>query len=210
MATETSLKDVASRVREMRELSGISIHEMSESTHMSVEDYMALEDGKVDFSFSFISKCAEKFGVDIADIMQGSSPKLSSFSLVRRGKGVPIARNENENALYASMAPNFKNKIGEPFFCRLPYNADIVDKPMALHYHNGHEVTIITKGIMKHQFGNRVELLYPGDVIYFDSRTPHGEMAVNGQDCEFFTVIMGSEENQVTDDIKHQDNSLEP
>ena len=44
MATETSLKDVASRVREMRELSGISIHEMSESTHMSVEDYMALED----------------------------------------------------------------------------------------------------------------------------------------------------------------------
>ena len=210
MATETSLKDVASRVREMRELSGISIHEMSESTHMSVEDYMALEDGKVDFSFSFISKCAEKFGVDIADIMQGSSPKLSSFSLVRRGKGVPIARNENENALYASMAPNFKNKIGEPFFCRLPYNADIVDKPMQLHYHSGHEVSIITKGIMKHQFGNRVELLYPGDVIYFDSRTPHGEMAVNGQDCEFFTVIMGSDEKDETDDIKHQDNSLAP
>ena len=43
MATETSLKDVASRVREMRELSGISIHEMSESTHMSVEDYMEMK-----------------------------------------------------------------------------------------------------------------------------------------------------------------------
>lgn len=183
-----NLKEVALRVKEMRELSGISVHEMAEATDMSIEDYLALEEGQVDFTFSFIYKCAEKFGVDIADILQGSSPKLVSYSLVRKGKGVPIARNENCD--YLNMAPNFKNKMGEPFFCRLPFDAEAVDKPMPLHVHNGHEVTIITKGMMKHQFGNRIETLYPGDVIYFDSNTPHGELAINGQDCEFFTVIM--------------------
>lgn len=199
MSDNTSLKDVASRVHELRELSGISIHEMSEFTNMSIEEYMALEEGKVDFSFSFIYKCAEKFGVDISDILQGSSPKLVSYSVVRKGKGVPIAGNDAGE--YLNMAPNFKHKMGEPFFCRLPYDADAADKPMQLHVHNGHEVTIITKGTMKHQFGDRIETLHPGDVIYFDSTTPHGELAINGQDCEFFTVIMKPDEVSLADAI---------
>ncbi|MBQ6090316.1 MAG: AMP-binding protein [Lachnospiraceae bacterium] len=182
------LKEVAQRVKEMRELSAISIHEMAEATNMSIEDYMALEEGKIDFTFSFIYKAAEKFKVDIADILQGSSPNLVTYSLVRKGKGVPIAR--NEACAYLNMAPNFKKKLGEPFCCRLPFDAEALEKPMNLHVHNGHEVTIITKGMMKHQFGNRIETLYPGDVIYFDSNTPHGELAIGGQDCEFFTVIM--------------------
>ncbi|MCR4721694.1 MAG: helix-turn-helix domain-containing protein, partial [Lachnospiraceae bacterium] len=182
------LKEVAQRVKEMRELSSISIHEMAEATGMSIEEYMALEEGKIDFTFSFIYKAAEKFKVDIADILQGSSPNLVTYSLVRKGKGVPIAR--NEACAYLNMAPNFKKKMGEPFCCRLPFDAEALEKPMNLHVHNGHEVTIITKGMMKHQFGNRIETLYPGDVIYFDSNTPHGELAIGGQDCEFFTVIM--------------------
>ncbi|MBO4505587.1 MAG: helix-turn-helix transcriptional regulator, partial [Lachnospiraceae bacterium] len=97
------LSDVALRVKEMRELSGISVHEMSVATGMNVDDYIALENGKTDFTFSFIYKCAEKFGVDIADILQGSSPKLVSYSLVRKGKGVPIAR--REDCEYNNMAP---------------------------------------------------------------------------------------------------------
>lgn len=189
--SNTSLGDVASRVREMRELRNISVHEMSEATNISVDEYMALEEGKVDFSFSFISKCASKLDVTISDLLQGSSPKLATYSIVRKGKGVPIAGNSIGE--YLNMAPNFKNKLGEPFFCKLPYNADEIDKPMKLHSHIGHEVTIITKGTMRHQYGNRIENLYPGDVIYFDSTTPHGELAINGSDCEFFTVIMAPE-----------------
>ncbi len=185
------LSDVALRVREMRELSNISVHEMSEATNMSVDDYLALEEGKIDFSFSFIYKCAEKFGVDIADILQGTSPKLVSYSLVRKGKGVPIAR--REVCEYLNMASNYKDKIGEPFCCKLPFDASKIDEPMQLHVHDGQECTIITKGMMRHQFGNRIETLYPGDVIYFDSNTPHGELAIGGQDCEFFTVIMKPE-----------------
>lgn len=193
MDNNTALKDVAQRIREMRELCGISVHEMSEATGMLAEEYLQLESGQVDFSFSFIYKCASKFGVDISDILQGSSPKLVSYSIVRKGKGVPIAR--NENCEYLNMAANFKNKMGEPFYCRLPFEADKVNEPMSLHVHDGHEVSIIIKGMMRHQFGNRIETLYPGDVIYFDSNTPHGELAIGGQDCEFFTVIMRPEDN---------------
>lgn len=189
------LLDVAARVKEMRELSDISVHEMSEATGMTIDEYIALENGEVDFSFSFIYKCAEKFGVDIADILQGSSPKLVSYSIVRKGKGIPIAR--REDCEYLNMAPNFKNKIGEPFCCRLPFDADKVNEPLQLHVHDGHECTIITKGMMRHQFGNRIETLYPGDVIYFDSNTPHGELAIGGQDCEFFTVIMKPDDNDI-------------
>ncbi|MCQ2496172.1 MAG: AMP-binding protein [Lachnospiraceae bacterium] len=204
----TLLNDVASRVKEMRELSGISVHEMAESTNMSIEEYLALEEGKIDFTFSFIYKCAEKFGVDIADILQGSSPKLTSYSVVRKGKGVPIAGGDAYN--YLNMAPNFKNKMGEPFFCTLHYDPEKANEPIPLHVHKGQEVTIITKGMMKHQFGNRIETLSAGDVIYFDSTTPHGELAANGQDCEFFTVIMKPEGESLSDDIFMKETNWTP
>lgn len=203
-----SLKEVASRVREIRELSNVSVHEMSELTGMSIEEYLALEDGKVDFSFSFIYKCAERFGVDVSDILQGSSPKLVSYSVVRKGKGVPIAM--NETCEYLNMAPNFKNKKGEPFFCRLPFDAEAIGKPMLLHVHNGHEVTIITKGSMRHQFGNRIEVLHEGDVIYFDSNTPHGELAIGGKDCEFFTVIIRPDGDDTTESLVSKETNWAP
>ena len=32
--------------------------------------------------------------------------------------------------------------------------------------------------------------LGPGDSIYFDSSTPHGMIAVNGEDCQFYAIVL--------------------
>ena len=89
---ETQLKDVASRIRELRTIAGLTEAEMAAKTEITEEQYRILEEGETDFGFTFIYKCAHVFGVEIKDLLEGSSPSLSMYTVTRRGEGLPIAR----------------------------------------------------------------------------------------------------------------------
>ena len=63
-----SIKEVAERLKGLRETLEISIDEICKRTSTSKEDYEKIENGEKDFSVSFIYKCAEVFGVDIPEL----------------------------------------------------------------------------------------------------------------------------------------------
>jgi len=79
-----NLKEIARRIRELRESSGYSSEELARLTGVSVEDYKLLESGESDFSFTFIYKCAKACGVEVVDILEGTSSTLSSFTITRK------------------------------------------------------------------------------------------------------------------------------
>ena len=56
------LREMASRIKELREISGFTVEQMAEKTEVSVEEYTVLEQGVKDFGFTFIYKCAAAFG----------------------------------------------------------------------------------------------------------------------------------------------------
>ena len=89
-----AIKEVAERIRAVREDVGLSVEEMAKRTDVTVEEYKALEAGQSDFSFTFIYKCAKACGVEITDVMEGESPKVTSYTVTRAGKGLPIVRRE--------------------------------------------------------------------------------------------------------------------
>ena len=62
--TEQSLKEIAQRIREMREIVGFSPAQLAERTEVSEEQYRIYESGKVDLPFSFLHKCALAFGLE--------------------------------------------------------------------------------------------------------------------------------------------------
>ena len=45
---------------------------------------------------------------------------------------------------------------------------------------------------MKIQIGSHVEILHAGDTIYYDSSTPHGMTAVDGEDCAFYAIVLNN------------------
>ena len=51
---EYSLKEVAGRIKDLREAKGYSPEELAKLTGVSLEDYLVLEQGETDFSFTFI------------------------------------------------------------------------------------------------------------------------------------------------------------
>ena len=58
MATVSTdkLKEVAKRIREMREICDITETDMAKKTEVSLEDYRAYENGELDFPITFIHK----------------------------------------------------------------------------------------------------------------------------------------------------------
>ena len=68
-----SLKEVAGRIKDLREAKGYTKEELAKLTGVSVEEYEVLENGETDFSFTFIYKCAKACDVEVADLLEGLS-----------------------------------------------------------------------------------------------------------------------------------------
>ena len=186
---ENILKEVGSRIKTMREIREIDARAMAEATGVTVEAYLAMEEGKVDFTFTFIHKCAARLGVDATDLLGGESPTLESYCVNRSGGGLPIARRQGFS--YNNLAPLFKGKIAEPFVVKAPSTPGDEDAPIKLSHHEGQEFDFILKGSLKVSIGGRIEILNEGDSIYYDSSLPHG-MVAYGCDCEFLALTISA------------------
>lgn len=202
MNPDLKIREVAERIRLTRESVGLTPEEMAEKCGVSVYEYLAYEGGAKDFSFSFIYKFANETGVEITDLMEGESPRINSFDITRKGEGLPIARRKGLS--YLRLAPKFRNKIGEPFLVTIPYVDEKFRVPHP-HTHEGQELDIVISGQLKVRVGDNVEVLGEGDSIYYDSSEPHDEWAVGGQECRFYAVVFGQNQ-QPTHAISH----LEP
>ena len=196
------LYEVASRIRELREISGFSMEEMAARTGLTEELYRTYEEGLADLPFTFIHNCAREFNVDITEIMEGKSTHLTGYTVTRRGQGRLTAREQGIEI--RSLAPLFKNKIAEPYFVRYEYLPEQQNRPIHTTKHSGQEFDLVIQGALKVQVGEHSEILHEGDSIYYDSSTPHGMIAVDGADCLFCAVVLPGEEkaeDEISDTI---------
>jgi len=180
--------EVAGRIRELREIVGYSAEEMARLTAVSPEEYRACENGEHDLTFAFLYRCAAAFNVDVTDIIQGSSPKLKGYSVTRFGQGQHIE--EANGLVYYNMASAFRGRIAEPLYVTTVYSREAETSPIECTTHEGQECDLVITGTLKVQIGSHTEVLKPGDCIYYDSSTPHGMVAVGGEDCSFYAIVL--------------------
>ncbi len=195
----SELKEVAARIKELREIAGLSPSEMSLKTEVSLDEYLSLERGETDFSFTFIYKCAAVFGVEIKDLLEGISPSLATYTVTRKGEGLPITR--RTGFTYNNLAPSFKQKTAEPFWVKIPFD----NEQMHFTQHAGQEIDIVIKGRLKIQIDDRVEILNEGDTIYYNSGHPHALCSMDGKDCEVYAIVLkveGAEESEFDMDLE--------
>jgi len=182
--------EIAARIRELREISGISQEDMAARTGVSVEEYRRCEEGTQDLSIAFLYRTVLILGVDMGDLLEGNSPKLRSYALTRKGEGQRIE--EAHHMIGYSLASGFRNRIALPLYMEIAYRPEGEREPIQLTSHEGQECDIVIRGTMKIQIGGKSEILYPGDCIYYDSATPHGMIAVGGEDCAFYAIVLSN------------------
>ena len=184
------IQETANRIRELREISGISVEEMAQRTGVTVEEYIACESGSRNMSIAFLYRCVLIFGVDMGDLLEGRSPRLRSYALTRKGEGQRIE--EAHHMVGYNLAADFRNRIALPLFMEIKYRQSAEQEPIELVTHEGQECDIVIRGSMKIQIGGRTEILHAGDTIYYDSGTPHGMIAVGGEDCAFYAIVLSN------------------
>lgn len=182
------IKEMASRIKELREIEGYTTYEMAAKTDVTNEEYVLCESGEHDLNFAFIYRCALALNVDATDIIDGHSPTLKSFTVTRAGQGQEIAN--AHGMTYYNLAYAFQNRIAEPLYVRSKYDEEAQHRDIELTTHNGQELDLVLEGHLLVQVGEHRTTLGPGDSIYFDSLTPHGMIAVNGEDCQFYAIVL--------------------
>ncbi len=191
---EPNISEIAQRIFAMRDLCGYSVEEMSEYLDVSTEEYEEYESGMKDFSFTFLYKCAEKFGIDIIELLTGDNPHLSDFTVVKKGRGLPMRRRQGFE--YLHLAANFKNKLAEPFVVTAPYREEDQNSPIPTSTHVGQEFDIVLEGSLRFVFEDHVVDLAEGDSVYYNSGKPHGMIATSKKGCKFLAIVMKDSEKQ--------------
>ncbi len=185
---EFKIQEMAQRIRTLREIVGLSTADMAAKTGIDEAGYCSCEAGKTDLNFAFLYRCALALGVDVTDIIEGTSPRLAGYTVTRSGSGQEIQR--AHGMTYYSLAGAFKNRIAEPLYVISEYNEKAQNADIELTTHEGQECDIVLKGALKVQVGDHVEVLHEGDSIYYDSARPHGMIAVEGAACIFYAIVL--------------------
>lgn len=192
---EPNIKEVAGRIRALREDLDLTMQELADATGLSVADYAKQESGDYDLSFTFLYRCANRFGVDVIELLTGENPHLTGYSLTRAADGLSIKRRAGFE--YLHKAPHFRHKLAEPFLVTAPYIEEEQDKPIHLSSHKGQELDFIISGKMRFAYENHVEELEAGDFLMYDSGRGHGMIAIGGEPCVFLAIVLKPQDDKI-------------
>ncbi len=180
------IKLIASRLKVLREISGLSPESMAIETGISPDLYLEYEGGEVDIPVGFLYEVAKKFRVELTAILTGDDPKLHSFSIVKNGTGEIVKRKQEYH--YESLAYNFTDKKGEPFMVTV--DPETKDDRVVLSSHPGQEFNYMVEGRLKLFIDNHEIILNQGDSLYFDSNLSHGMVALDDKPAKILAIIM--------------------
>ena len=179
---------ISERIHAMRDLCGLTTAEMAVATGVSEEEYIRCETGQQDFTFTFLSRCADRFQIDMVELITGENPRLTDYIVVQDGMGLPINRREGHE--YYHLAAYFKNKIAEPYYVRAPYIESEQDSEIPTSTYEGQEMIYVISGSLRFAYDGHEENLIAGDSVYYDASKPHGEIATSKDGCEFLIISM--------------------
>jgi len=180
------IKLIASRIKELREISSVSVKTLAAELHISEETYLEYESGNTDIPVSFLYQIANRFNVELTAILTGDNPKLHTYQVVRKGKGTNVERREHYK--YQSLAYNFVGKKAQPFIVTVEPDDD--NNPVHFNSHEGQEFNYVLEGTLKIIINGRELVLEEGDSVYFDSSASHGMKALNGKQAKFLAIIL--------------------
>ena len=163
------IKQIAERIKEIREISGISAETLAGQLGIPIDTYLKYESGDTDIPVGIIFEISELFNIELSVMLGGDNPKLRIYGVVRNGKGLKLERRKQYK--YESLAYNFIHKKAEPFMVTIDPATD--NALLEFNSHPGQEFNFVIKGAMMTIIDGHEIILNEGDSIYFDSGYKH-------------------------------------
>jgi len=186
MSNFEQIKEISSRMKELREIFGVTKEELASKLHIDLDTYIQYEAAECDIPIGFLYDFSHYFNVSLTAILTGEEPKLNVYEVVKKGKGLKIQRRKQYD--YRSLAYNFTNKKMEPFLVTVPPTSE--EDTIVFGEHDGQEFNYVVEGTLKIVIDNHELILNEGDSIYFNSSYKHGMKALNGKEAKFLAIIV--------------------
>lgn len=178
------IKEIASRLKELREIEGLTVEDLSKDIGVSTAKIAEYESGAVDIPIGFLTKVAGRYQVDVAELITGEQPRLHMYSLCRAGKGINVERVQEYE--YQALAYKFAHKKCEPYLVTVRPDEE---KPPYINSHEGHEFDYLLEGDIDMIIEDRVIPLHAGDCIYLDSKYRHALKSAGGE-AKFLAIVL--------------------
>jgi quercetin dioxygenase-like cupin family protein len=176
---------IAARIRNLREISGLSAATVAHEFQIDISTYVAYESGQADIPVSFLIQVCKKFKVEMTSLLTGREPHLHIYSVVRAGQGLDVERSPYYS--HKSLGYSFIHKKAEPFLVTVESA-----EGETLHYnqHPGQEFHYLLQGRMLMDIDGHEIILAPGDSIFFDSTYRHALRALDGTAAQSLAIVL--------------------
>ena len=179
-------RDIAARLKELREIEGKSPDELAQALGVSAAEYRGYEAGTTDIPASALHDAAHVLKADLTELLTGEAPRMKVFTVTRQGGGVRVERRKDYQ--YRNLAANFAGRKVDVFEVTVP--ADAGASGAHANSHPGQEFDYVLEGRMRVCIHGNELVLEAGDCVYFDSNHGHAMQALDGKPARFLAMII--------------------
>ena len=86
------IKQIASRMRGLREDLEMTLEQMADICAVSTNDYIAYESGEKDIPVSILHCISQHCNVEMTTLLFGEDPHMKTYYLTRKGQGTAMER----------------------------------------------------------------------------------------------------------------------
>lgn len=180
------IKQIASRISELRRISGLSLEEVAKEFKVSAEAYRKYENGEGDIPVGLLYEVSRKFNVELTALLTGEEPHLHTYSVVKKDSAP--ASNRRIEYKYQDLAYNFAHKKAETFLVTVEPKSE--ENRANFYTHPGQEFNYILEGTLKVILDGHEIILSQGDSLFFNSGLKHAMFAQNHKPAKFLAVIL--------------------
>jgi transcriptional regulator with XRE-family HTH domain len=181
---------IGNKVRELRQKNRYTLQDLAAKTGLSKPFLSQIENDHVVPPVATLLKLARALSVGLAYFFQdeASSDKISVTRSHERAwiERRPHHQKGEVNYLYESLETKKHNKHMEPFLVefRIQDTSDMVFVS-----HEGEEFVYVLAGKLEFRTIDRVEILEPGDSIYFESDLSHSFRCLSDEPARAIVVV---------------------
>lgn len=170
------------KTRELRGKRRYTLQDMATKTGIDRTVLEEIESGEVIPPVATLIKLAQALGVSMAYFFEEISGEVT-ISVTRAGERVRIERRPHHHQgevdyIYESLETQKPNKHMEPLFVEFQ---PMETEEMVFVNHPGEEFLYILDGTLEFRTDDRIEILHPGDSLYFESEINHSFRGLEGK-----------------------------
>jgi transcriptional regulator with XRE-family HTH domain len=181
---------IGMKIKERRQKKRLTLEDLEAKTGLTKSVLVKIEKDETVPPLGTLLKLSKALDISMAYFFE-DEVEMERISVTRSGERVRIKRRPHHQEgevdyIYESLESKNPNKHMEPFLVEfLPLETG----DMVFMSHEGEEFHFVLEGKVEFRTDDRVEVLYPGDSLYFESEINHSFRSLDGKPAKVVATV---------------------